>query len=196
MQFNNTHLYEENPTSFITRLPFLSSEEYGFWLLQMSHVEGLSCVDDVVFSIPGSKPEAVTSDRFSKTSISNIEAAYNKLLGFNFFSFVWIELIRARIVVPEENEIAVLAKFVQQCSNPNNPMSIPFTTVDQLFAEFEEYANFTIVCDEIRAAFLKQHHSIEDFERMLTCIANNQSEFFPTQDELFKFYSEQSEQNS
>lgn len=191
MQLNKPHLYEENPTSFVTRLPFINTEDYGFWLLQMSHVEGLDCVEEVVFAIPGSKAEVIASDRFSKTSVSNIEGAYNKLLGFNFFGFAWIELVRGRVLVPDDNEIAVIVKFVQQCSSPNNPMSIPFATVDELFSEFEECKNFSVVCDEIRSAFLKQGHSIEDYERMLTAITNKESEFFPTQDELFKFYAEQ-----
>lgn len=191
MEFKKPHLFEENPVSFVTRLPFLSTEEYGFWLLQMSHIEGLDCVEEVVFPIPGSRPEAVTSDRFSKTSIANIEAAYNKLLGFNFFGFAWLELVRARVIVPDEKEVSVLAKFVQQCSALNNAMSIPFATVDELFSELEDCANYGIVCDEIRSTFQKQFHSIEDFERMISAIANNNSEFFPTQEELLKFYTEQ-----
>lgn len=191
MELNKQHIFEENPVSFVTRLPFLSTEDYGFWLLQMSHIEGLDCVEEVVFTVPGSNPEVVASDRFSKTSIANIEAAYNKLLGFNFFGFAWIELVRARVIVPDEKEIAVLAKFVQQCSSPNHPMSISFATVDELLAELEDCANYSMVCEEIRSAFQKQFHSIEDFERMLTAITNPESEFFPTQDELLKFYSEQ-----
>lgn len=191
MELNKQHLFEENPISFVTRLPFLSTEDYGFWLMQMSHIEGLDCVEEVVFSIPGSKPEVVASDRFSKTSIANIEAAYNKLLGFNFFGFAWLELVRARVIVPDNKEIAILANFVQQCSSPNHPMSIPFATVDEVFAEMEDCTNYSLVCEKIRSAFQKQFYSIEDFERMLTAIANLKSEFFPTQDELLKFYSEQ-----
>ena len=191
MQLNKQYLFEVNPTSFVARLPFLSTEEYGFWLLQMSHIEGLDCVEEVVFPIPGSKREVVTSDRFSKTSVANIEAAYNKLLSFNFFGFAWLELVRERFIVPDEKEIAVLAKFVQQCSSQNHSMLIPFATIDELFAELEGCANYSQVCEEIRSAFLKQFHCVEDFERMLTAINNKESEFFPTQDELLKFYSQQ-----
>lgn len=196
MELNKPQLFEENSVSFVTRLPFLSTEDYGFWLLQMSHIEGLDCVEEVVFPIPGSKPEVVASDRFSKTSIANIEAAYNKLLGFNFFAFAWLELVRGRGIVPDEKEIAVLAKFVQQCSSPNHPMSIPFATIDELFAELEDCANYSQVCEEIRSTFQKQFHSIEDFERLISAIADKNSEFFPTQDELLQFYSEQSKQQA
>jgi hypothetical protein len=178
-------LYEENPQSFVSRLPFLGTEEYGAWLLHMAHVEGLECVDEVVFE----DVEANDQGRFSKTSQENIMLAYNKLYAFNFLGHAWLELIRGRKIIPDEKEIGVLVQFLNEITVNGPPMGIPFDVIDKLYAEMQMCTNYMTVCEAICTAFIEQKYSVKDFERFLMAIEETDNEYLPTQAEVLNFYT-------
>lgn len=178
-------LYQEKPKSFVSRLPFLSTDEYGGWLLHMAHIEGLECVDEAIFK------EIVPTEqgRFSKTSPENIMVAYNKAFAFNFLGHAWLELLRGRKFTADDKEVEVLTKFIVELSVKGAPMATPFNVIDELYAEMQSCGNYMTVCEAICEAFLEQKFTLNDFERFLAAFEEKENEHLPTQVEILDFYT-------
>lgn len=190
MSEKTSFLYQVNPNSFVTRLPFLSTDEYGGWLLHMAHIEGLGCVDEVVFE----EVETTEEGRFSKTSHENIMVAYNKALAFNFIGHVWLELLRGRQFAADDKETKVLTNFIVELTSNGAPMATPFNVIDDLYAEMQSCTNYMAVCETICETFLEQGFSIKDFERFLAIFEEKENENLPTQVEVLNFYTSNTKQ--
>lgn len=176
-------LYEQNPKAFIERLPFLSSYEYGAWLIHMAHIEGFDCVDEIVFK----DIQVNEQTKLIKTNSENIKLAYNKLLAFNFLGHAWLHLIRGRHFEPNEQEVLMLSKLVSELRLGETPMGIPFSVIDRLHAEMQLCEHYITVCNLIQKAFIKQKYSTKDFERFLCALDDNEN--LPSQKEVLIFYT-------